>query len=73
MASFFANSCCSSVFGVGRHSCEGFYGESDRFPNLYDALKEIELLSEAGDRLAQAVRTLSYNDELEMWEDMRKW
>jgi hypothetical protein len=43
------------------------------FPTLSSALKEIEKLREAGDRLAQAVRTSSYDDELEMWEDMRKW
>jgi hypothetical protein len=41
------------------------------FPNLYDALKEIERLRETGDRLAEAVRTSSYDDELEMWEDIR--
>jgi hypothetical protein len=41
------------------------------FSNLYDALKEIERLREVGDRLAEAVRTSSYDDELEMWEDIR--
>jgi hypothetical protein len=41
------------------------------FPNLYDALKEIERLRNAGDKLAEAVKTSSYDDELEMWEDMR--
>jgi hypothetical protein len=41
------------------------------FPTLSSALKEIELLRNVGDLLANAIRTSSYDDELEMWDDVR--
>jgi len=38
---------------------------------LGDALREIEWLREAGDALAQGIRTGHWDDALDAWEEMR--